>query len=141
MHRNVVFRDNADRAGMVEPYVTQKPYGSIDPLDLYAYLEQYENKTGGSALAIAHNGKVYAEICKGMYGLLQAGCITHAKLILHLAKHGYSPCKLTPGPWRHEHHDITFCLGIDNFGVKYTKKEDADHLIQTLREIYTCTID
>eukprot|EP00957_Ditylum_brightwellii_P164442 12519375-Ditylum_brightwellii.AAC.1 len=91
--------------------------------------------------AIAHNGKVYAEICKGMYGLLQAGCITHAKLILHLAKHGYSPCKLTPGPWRHEHCDITFCLGIDNFGVKYTKKEDADHLIQTLKEIYTCTID
>jgi len=58
MHRNVVFRDNADKAGMVEPYVTQKPYGSIDPLDLYDYLEKYEEKTGGSALAIAHNGNL-----------------------------------------------------------------------------------
>ena len=58
MHRNVVFRDNADKAGMVEPYVTQAPYGSIDPLDLYDYLEKYEEKTGGSALAIAHNGNL-----------------------------------------------------------------------------------
>jgi len=58
MHRNVVFRDNADKAGMVEPYVTQAPFGSIDPLDLYDYLEKYEEKTGGSALAIAHNGNL-----------------------------------------------------------------------------------
>jgi len=58
MHRNVIFRDNADKAGMVEPYVTQAPYGSIDPLDLYDYLEKYEEKTGGSALAIAHNGNL-----------------------------------------------------------------------------------
>ena len=58
MHRNVVFRDNADKAGRVEPYVTMEPYGSTDPLDLYAYMEEYENKTGGSALAIAHNGNL-----------------------------------------------------------------------------------
>jgi len=58
MHRNVVFRDDANRAGMVEPYTTQAPMGSIDPLDLYAYLERYEEKTGGSALALAHNGNL-----------------------------------------------------------------------------------
>jgi hypothetical protein len=32
--------------------------GSTDPLDLYAYLENYEAKTGGSALALAHNGNL-----------------------------------------------------------------------------------
>jgi len=58
MHRNVIFRDDADRAGQIVPYVTQKPYGSIDPLDLYAWLEQYQTKTGGSAIAIAHNGNL-----------------------------------------------------------------------------------
>ena len=51
LHRNVIFRDGADKAGLVVPYTTQAPVGSTDPLDLYKYLETYEAKTGGSALA------------------------------------------------------------------------------------------
>jgi len=58
LHRNVIFRDNGDKAGQVVPYTTQAPVGSIDPLDLYRYLENYEAKTGGSALALAHNGNL-----------------------------------------------------------------------------------
>jgi len=56
LHRNVIFRDGAERAGQVVPYTTQAPVGSTDPLELYKWLENYENKTGGSALALAHNG-------------------------------------------------------------------------------------
>jgi len=51
-------RDGADKAGQVVPYVTQKPLGSTDPLDLYKWMEEYEKKTGGSVLAIAHNGNL-----------------------------------------------------------------------------------
>jgi hypothetical protein len=58
LHRNVIFRDDEDKAGQVVPYTTQAPVGSTDPLDLYAYLENYEAKTGGSALALAHNGNL-----------------------------------------------------------------------------------
>ncbi len=58
LHRNVIFREGAEKAGQVVPYTTQAPVGSIDPLDLYKYLESYESKTGGSALAIAHNGNL-----------------------------------------------------------------------------------
>jgi hypothetical protein len=58
LHRNVIFRDGADRAGRVVPYTTQAPVGSTDPLDLYAWLENYEQTTGGSALALAHNGNL-----------------------------------------------------------------------------------
>jgi len=58
LHRNVIFRDGAAKAGQVVPYTTQAPMGSIDPLDLYKYLDTYEAKTGGSALAIAHNGNL-----------------------------------------------------------------------------------
>ena len=58
LHRNVLFRDNADKAGQVVPFTTQAPVGSTDPLDLYQYLEDYENKTGGKALALAHNGNL-----------------------------------------------------------------------------------
>ena len=32
--------------------------GSTDPLDLYEYLENFEARTGGSALALAHNGNL-----------------------------------------------------------------------------------
>jgi hypothetical protein len=58
MHRNVIFRDNASKAGQVVPFTTQAPMGSTDVLELYKYLERYEAKTGGSALAIAHNGNL-----------------------------------------------------------------------------------
>jgi hypothetical protein len=58
LHRNVIFREGAEKAGQVVPYTTQAPVGSTDPLDLYAYLENYESKTGGSALALAHNGNL-----------------------------------------------------------------------------------
>ena len=44
--------------GQVVPFTTQAPVGSTDPLDLYAWLENYEATTGGSALAIAHNGNL-----------------------------------------------------------------------------------
>ena len=58
MHRNVIFRDGADRVGQVVPFTTQPPMGSTDPLDLYKYLENYEAKTGGSAQTLAHNGNL-----------------------------------------------------------------------------------
>ncbi|NJN53098.1 MAG: DUF3604 domain-containing protein, partial [Gammaproteobacteria bacterium] len=58
LHRNVIFRDGADKAGKVVPYTTQKPTGSNDPLDLYRWLANYERTVGGQALAIAHNGNL-----------------------------------------------------------------------------------
>jgi hypothetical protein len=38
--------------------VTQPPIGSTDPLDLYAWMENYEEKTGGRPWRIAHNGNL-----------------------------------------------------------------------------------
>jgi len=58
LHRNVIFRDGADKAGQTVPYTTQAPIGSTDPLDLYKWMENYEAKTGGSLLALAHNGNL-----------------------------------------------------------------------------------
>ena len=48
LHRNVIFRDGGDVARQVVPYTTQAPIGSTDPLDLYAYLDALEEKTGGT---------------------------------------------------------------------------------------------
>jgi hypothetical protein len=58
MHRNVIFRDNGDRARQVVPYTTAPPMGSPDPLDLFKYLENYETKTNGAVMAMAHNGNL-----------------------------------------------------------------------------------
>jgi hypothetical protein len=58
LHRNVIFRDNADKAGQVEPFTVYPPYGSDNPVELWRWMEAYERKTGGSVLAIAHNGNL-----------------------------------------------------------------------------------
>jgi hypothetical protein len=58
LHRNVIFRDNADKASVVEPFTTQQPLGSDNPRDLWRWMADYEAKTGGSVLAIAHNGNL-----------------------------------------------------------------------------------
>ena len=58
LHRNVIFRDNGDKASQVEPYTTQPPLGSDNPRDLWKWMAAYEEKTGGSVLAIAHNGNL-----------------------------------------------------------------------------------
>jgi hypothetical protein len=58
LHRNVIYRDGADRALRMEPMVTQGPVGSTDPMDLYAWLERYEETTGGKVFALAHNGNL-----------------------------------------------------------------------------------
>ncbi len=58
LHRNVIFRDNGDRARQMVPYTTQAPMGTTDPLNLYQWMDTYEEKTGGSVLAIAHNGNL-----------------------------------------------------------------------------------
>ncbi|MEY9558460.1 DUF3604 domain-containing protein [Sinorhizobium fredii] len=58
LHRNVIFRDNGDKASQVEPFTVYPPYGSDNPVDLWKWMEAYEAKTGGSVLAIAHNGNL-----------------------------------------------------------------------------------
>lgn len=58
LHRNVIFRDNADKASQVEPFTVYPPMGSDNPADLWKWMAAYEQKTGGRVLAIAHNGNL-----------------------------------------------------------------------------------
>ena len=58
LHRNVIFRDGAERAGQVVPYTTSPPIGSRNPRDLWAWMENYERVTGGDVTAIPHNGNL-----------------------------------------------------------------------------------
>jgi len=58
LHRVLIYRDGAERAGVLEPYTTLKPLGSDNPRDLWKWMQGYEEKTGGRLLAIAHNGNL-----------------------------------------------------------------------------------
>jgi len=58
MHRVVVYRDGGDKGGQMVPYTTIPPEGSTNPRGLWDWLTQYEEKTGGEVLAIAHNGNL-----------------------------------------------------------------------------------
>ena len=58
LHRNVMLRDGPGRALQMVPPVTQEPKGSTDPKELYEWLETYQEKTGGRAVAFAHNGNL-----------------------------------------------------------------------------------
>lgn len=106
---------------------------SLIPRDIIIYYELE---------AIAdEDGYVYIEINKGMYGLPQAGKLANDELVVHLEKHGYYQSKYTPGYFSHETRPISFCLVVDDFGIKYVDDEDFDHLVSTLREKYVITID
>jgi len=58
MHRVVIMRDGSVRARQVVPFTMTAPQGSPNPRDLWKYLANYEEKTGGEILAIAHNGNL-----------------------------------------------------------------------------------
>ncbi len=47
LRRNVIYRDGGEKAGLIEPYTTQPPLGSYNPRDLWKWLQNYEDKTGG----------------------------------------------------------------------------------------------
>ena len=55
LHRNVLYRDGAERARLMLPYTTSE---SFNPEDLWRWMETYEAQTGGRVLAIAHNGNM-----------------------------------------------------------------------------------
>jgi len=55
LHRNVIYRDNKDKADQVLPYTT---FQSENPEDLWKWMTEWETKTSGKLLAIPHNGNL-----------------------------------------------------------------------------------
>ena len=85
---------------------------------------------------LVHNGMVLGEIRKGMYDLPQAGRLAYEKSVTHLAEGGYIPTKHTPGLFWHKTRAATFCLIVDDFGITYIHKHDAQHLINNINKTY-----
>ena len=76
-----------------------------------------------------------------MWGLPQVGILANKCLQRKLALFGYFECVNTPGLWYHKSRPITFTLVVDDFGVKYVSQDDIDHLIVSIKAMYTLTKD
>jgi hypothetical protein len=90
---------------------------------------------------VSSDDYIYIRIKKGMYGLKQAALLAYQHLVNQLAPHGYHPCPYTTGLWEHDDRPTKFCLCVDDFGVKYFSKADADHLLDSLRAHYKISVD
>ena len=99
----------------------------IEEYDLLSYLEP--------------DGYVYFGIYGALYGLAQSGRIAYDDLKQNLEPHRYYPSQQTPGLWLHRTRPISFTLVVDDFGVKYINKKDADHLFDAIRAKYPVKID
>jgi hypothetical protein len=87
------------------------------------------------------DGYIYVRIERGMYGLPHAGRIANDALIAFLAPHGYHPCALTPGLWKHEHSNLSFTLVVDDFGVRYTDRKQVETFLAILQQKYELKAD
>jgi len=55
LHRNVLYRNGADMARRMLPYTASD---SMNPEDLWKWMQAYEEETHGQLLALAHNGNL-----------------------------------------------------------------------------------
>lgn len=55
LHRVVILRDGAEKTSQTLPF---SMFDSVDPEDLWDYLANYEERTGGQAFAVPHNGNL-----------------------------------------------------------------------------------
>ena len=76
-----------------------------------------------------------------MYGLKESGRIANEDIVNHLSAHGYHESKFTTGLFKQSTRDISFTLVVDNLGIKWTKKDDLDYLIQSLEKKYSMKVD
>jgi hypothetical protein len=90
---------------------------------------------------LIHNGVMYIEICKGVYGLPQAGQNANDKLLKYLAQDCYSQAANTPDLFTSATRPIAFSLVVDDFGVKYVGHEHEEQLVATLQKLYSITTD
>lgn len=68
--------------------------------------------------------------------------LSNLYLVPVLEAAGYKQAKHTHGLFIHETNSVKFVLTVDDFGVRYVNKEDAEHLHQTLLKAkYKCTTD
>ena len=78
------------------------------------------------------HGYIYIYIKKGMYDLKQAAILAYNTLQRKLNPFGYAPVIGTVDIRQHEARPTTFCLCVDDFGIKCNTKQHIQHLLDTI---------
>ena len=111
-------------------------YMSIDvkyiPTDIF---ERYQ------LAQYVYNGRVYVQVDGCLYGLPQAGLLAEKKMKGILLAAGFVECPNAPCLFRHATRKISFTLVVDDFGICWRKKEDAEYLMTTLEAHYKMKTD
>jgi hypothetical protein len=76
-----------------------------------------------------------------VYGLPQAGILANELLQQRLALDVYRPTKHTHGLWKHETRPVWFSLVVDDFGIKYIGRDNAEHLMASIKKNYDISSD
>ena len=90
---------------------------------------------------VTSNNYIYIRIKKGMYRLKQAAILAYDNLQRRLKPFGYTPVTGTVSVWQHKSRPTKFCLCVDDFGIKYYSKDDAQRLLNTIGSNYQYTTD
>ena len=89
---------------------------------------------------VTSDGWVYIRINKVVYGLRNAAILAYNILKRKLAPFGYSPVEGTVGLWAHKTKRTRFGLCVDDFGIQYHSKDDANHLLRAVSSNYIITL-
>ena len=76
-----------------------------------------------------------------MLGLKQATILAYEHLKNYLEPFGYESISGIIGLWHYKTRLTKFYLCLDNFGIKYWSKNDADHLCNTIGANFWYTVD
>ena len=76
-----------------------------------------------------------------MYGLRNAANLAYENSKRILKPFGYKPIVGTVSLRAHETWRVRFCIYIDDFGVKYHTRDDANHFLHALGAHYKYTCD
>ena len=85
--------------------------------------------------------EILACVTGGLYGMPEAGYLAQSDLVPHLEQHGFMQTKTTPCLFKHTSRDIEFTLVVDDFGISYSDKADAEYLFEILRYKYPIKVD
>ncbi len=88
-----------------------------------------------------HKGAIFCVVLKTHYGLPQAGALSQARLFQHLESHGYFQLHHAPALFRNGDGSIRFALVVDDFAVVWSSSKAMNHILQTLRKLYTVKVD
>ena len=86
------------------------------------------------------DGSIFG-IFHGCYGLTQSGKVTNDLLRTRLEDAHYYESATTPGFQCHKWCSIQFVLIVDDFGLEYVIKQDADHLASVLKNYHDISQD